>query len=233
MAKRETVVDTIDEKTAWEETTKLFADQSFKFGSHWSFNFRNDPKRLGFVLSRYKFASKMLGKRRHILELGCSDGIGTTILAENSERYMGVDLDEPSLRAAQANLQDEKYQFLFDDFMGKEYGSFDGVVSLDVVEHILPEHEAQYFETIYKNITDDGICVIGTPNVTSSSYASKASELGHVNLFSQERLVETLKKHFHQVFPFGINDEIMHTGFGSMAHYLVCVACHKKEVKDD
>ncbi|MBF5059055.1 class I SAM-dependent methyltransferase [Candidatus Neptunochlamydia vexilliferae] len=217
-------MDTIDEKT------KLFADQSFKFGPHWSFNFRNDPKRLGFVLSRYKFSSKILGKRRHILELGCSDGIGATLLAQNSSKYMGIDLDEPALKAAQDNLQEDKYTFLFDDFMGKNYGLFDGVVSLDVVEHILPEHEALYFDTIYQNMTEDGVCVIGTPNVTAAPYASKASQLGHVNLFSQQRLTDTLKKYFHQVLPFGINDEVMHTGFGSMAHYIVCVACHKKEV---
>lgn len=71
--------------------------------------------------------------------------------------------------------------------------------------------------------------MIGTPNITASPYASKASELGHVNLFTQERLISKLKESFHQVLPFGINDEIVHTGFSSMAHYLVCVACHKNK----
>ncbi|MCB1085252.1 MAG: class I SAM-dependent methyltransferase [Chlamydiia bacterium] len=226
-------METVDEKKAWEETTKLFKCGTFKFGPHWSFNFRNDPKRLGFVLSRYKFAAKMLGKREGVLELGCSDGIGATILAENAEKYVGIDLDEPALKAAKENLDEDKFVFKFDDFMGKTYGKFDGVVSLDVVEHILPEFEAQYFETIYSNITESGICVVGTPNITSAPYASKASHLGHVNMFSHERLITTMKKYFHQVFPFGMNDEIMHTGYAPMAHYIFCVACHKKEVKDD
>ncbi|QVL57840.1 MAG: methyltransferase domain-containing protein [Simkaniaceae bacterium] len=216
----------LDEKSAWDATTKLFADQSYKFGPHWSFNFRNDPKRLGFVLSRYKFSSKMLGNRSHILELGCSDGIGTSILAENTQKYTGVDLDGPALEGAKTNFAE--HSFIHDDFMGKTYGSFDGVVSLDVVEHILPEYENLYFETVVKNLTSNGIAVIGTPNITASPYASKASELGHVNLFTQERLISKLKESFHQVLPFGINDEIVHTGFSSMAHYLVCVACHKK-----
>lgn len=223
----------IDEKTAWEETTKLFSNHAYTFGPHWSFNFRNDPKRLGFVLSRYKFSSKMLGKRKSILELGCSDGIGTTILAENTEAYMGVDLDRPALEAAKGNLHDPRFIFKHDDFMGKTYGEFDGVVSLDVVEHILPEFEKIYFETVYANLSENGICVIGTPNITSAPYASKASQLGHVNMFTQDRLVETMKRYFHQVFPFGMNDEMMHTGFGSMAHYILCVGCHKKEVSHD
>lgn len=216
----------LDEKSAWDATTKLFANQSYKFGPHWSFNFRNDPKRLGFVLSRYKFSSKMLGKRNHILELGCSDGIGTSILAENTQNYTGVDLDGPALEGAKVNFSE--HTFIHDDFMGKTYGTFDGVVSLDVVEHILPEFEDQYFETVVKNLSKNGIAVIGTPNITASPYASKASELGHVNLFTQDRLIHKLKESFHQVLPFGINDEIVHTGFSSMAHYLICVACHKK-----
>ena len=42
----------LDEKSAWNATTKLLVKESYKFGPHWSFNFRNDPKRLAFVLSR-------------------------------------------------------------------------------------------------------------------------------------------------------------------------------------
>ncbi|MCB1072324.1 MAG: class I SAM-dependent methyltransferase [Chlamydiales bacterium] len=216
----------LDEKSAWNATTELLVKESYKFGPHWSFNFRNDPKRLGFVLSRYKFSSKILGRRSHILELGCSDGIGTSILAENAKQYTGVDLDKPAVEIAKINFKD--HTFIHDDFMGNTYGTFDGVVSLDVVEHILPEYEDLYFETVVKNLSDKGIAVIGTPNITASPYASKASELGHVNLFSQQRLINKLKESFHNVFPFGINDEIVHTGYSPMAHYLICVACHKK-----
>ncbi len=218
------------EKQVWEETTAMLGNSHFSFGPHWSFNFKNDPKRLGFVLSRYKFAAKMLGQRKHILELGCSDGIGVPILAEKTLQYSGVDLDGPSLLVSKQNLSSSKYTFIHDDFMGKTYGEFDGIVSLDVIEHILPEYEDLYFQTILNNLTENGICVIGTPNITAAPYASKASEMGHVNLYSQERLKTELKKYFHQVFPFGMNDETMHTGFGSMAHYLICVACHKKGV---
>ncbi|NRA90365.1 MAG: class I SAM-dependent methyltransferase, partial [Simkaniaceae bacterium] len=147
----------VDEKTAWDETTKLLDTPSYKFGPHWSFNFRNDPKRLGFVLSRYKFAAKILGSRTRVLELGCSDGIGSTVIAERADQYLGIDLDQKALESAELNLTDEKFSFKFDDFMGKTYGTFDGVVSLDVVEHILPEFETIYFDTIYHNLSDNGI----------------------------------------------------------------------------
>lgn len=216
------------EKQLWNQVTDLFGNYSVTWDDHWSYNFRNDPKRLGFVLARYKFAAKMGSKNRSVLELGCGEGIGATILAEQAHHYTGVDLDEKAIVSGKRNLPEEDFTFIYEDFMGKKFGTFQTVVSLDVVEHIFPEHEEIYFETISKNLVPNGITIIGTPNITAASYASEASNLGHVNLFSQERLKTTLEKHFHNVFSFGLNDELMHTGFAPMAHYLLCVACNKR-----
>lgn len=222
-------MDERSEKQAWQQVTELLGNHSVTWGDHWSYNFRNDPKRLGFVLARYKFAAKMGSKNRTVLELGCGEGIGATLLAEEALNYTGVDLDDKAIAYGKMNLPEEKFTFIYDDFMGKKIGNFQTIVSLDVVEHIFPEHEEIYFETIAKNLTEDGIAIIGTPNVTSAPYASVASQLGHVNLFSQERLKSTLERYFHNVFPFGLNDELMHTGFAAMSHYIICLACNRRE----
>lgn len=220
-----------NEKEAWEQTAEMLGNYSVTWSDHWSYNFRNDPKRLAFVLARYKFAAKMGSSQRSILELGCGEGIGAPILAEFALSYTGVDLDEAAISGARGNFQADlpKYRFIYEDFMGKTFGSYDSVVSLDVVEHIYPEHEALYFETIMDNLNERGIAIVGTPNITAAPYASEASELGHVNLFSQKRLKEALERYFHNVFPFGINDEILHTGYAPMAHYIICVACNRRK----
>src|SRR5579872_3070505 len=125
-----------EEKDIWLETKEMFQDFRFRFGEHWTYNFRNDPKRLAFVLSRYKFSAKMAcANGKSVLELGCSEGIGATILAEPSLDYTGVDLDLSAIQAAKQNFTEQRFAFIYDDFMGKRYGSFDTVVSLDVVEH--------------------------------------------------------------------------------------------------
>lgn len=216
------------EKEVWDQTAEMLGDYRVKFSDHWTYNFKNDPKRLGFVLSRYKFAAKMASKKRSVLELGCGEGIGATLLAEEAVNYTGVDLDKEAIMTAKENIKSDKFTFIYDDFMGKHFGSFQSVVSLDVVEHIYPEHENVYFQTIWGNLADDGIAVVGTPNITAAPYASKASNLGHVNLFSQERLKGTMERYFHNVFPFGMNDETLHTGFHAMSHYIFCVGCFKK-----
>jgi hypothetical protein len=46
-----------------------------------------------------------------------------------------------------------------------------------------------------------------------------------VNLKTHKELRELGLKHFHNVFMFGMNDEVVHTGYGPMCHFLwaLCV----------
>lgn len=215
------------ESSLWQGVKDLIGDRAVTLGNHWSFNLRNDPKRLPFVLSRYKFAARMACRGRSVLELGCSEGIGTPILAEFATSYTGVDMDGPAVAAAQRNFPAENRTFLADDFLNKSYGCFGAVVSLDVVEHIVPEIEDQYFDTVAMNLDSEGIAIIGTPNKTSEAYASPMSKAGHVNVFDGPHLMKAMRRVFHNVFPFAINDEVVHTGYSPMCHYLVYVGCNK------
>jgi len=221
------------EKEAWETVKKMLGDRRIALGNHWAYNFRNDPKRLGFVLSRYKFAAKMAAKGRRVLELGCSEGMGAPMIAEFARNYTGVDMDADAIRVAERNWAGERMRFVEDDFLGKVYGTFDAVVSFDVVEHVVPESESLFFDTVHRNLDDDGIAVIGTPNVAAAAHASEASAAGHVNLFSAERLKAAMQTLFHNTFIFCVNDEIVHTGFWPMAHYLIGVGCYKREQRTE
>ncbi len=213
----------------WQQVRNHFGGPDWKLGRHWSYNLAVDPKRLGFVLSRYKFAAKMADCGGDMLELGCSEGIGTAILAESARCYTGVDLDAEAIFAARQNWNSPSVRFVEEDFLGKVYGRFDSVVSLDVVEHIATEEEDRFFSTIVRNLAEDGIVVIGTPNQTAGIYASKASQEGHINLYTANRLRATIGRFFHTVFLFGMNDEIVHVGFEAMSHYLLAVACNPKD----
>jgi SAM-dependent methyltransferase len=197
-------------------------------GRVWSFNLLTDPKRLAFVLARYQFAAKMTGRNKRVLELGCSEGIGTPILAEFAAQYTGVDMDASAIATASENWESGQCRFIEADFLGREFGNFDSIVSLDVIEHIYPEYEPLFFQTVAQNLGEDGICLIGTPNVTSSPYASVGSQRGHVNLYDAGRFEAAMRTVFHNVFMFGLNDEVLHTGFAPMAHYLMALGCSKR-----
>jgi 2-polyprenyl-3-methyl-5-hydroxy-6-metoxy-1,4-benzoquinol methylase len=219
-----------DEKATWDSVKEMLGDHSVKLSKHWSFNLRNDPKRLAFVLARYKFAARLGTKGRSVLELGCSEGMGAVILAEAATRYAGVDLDDDAIATAKANWTDPKFEFHLEDFLSKPqpYGAFDTVVSLDVIEHIEADVDERFFEAIVRNLGPQGMAIVGTPNITSVPYASPASQAGHVNMFSAERLAERMREHFVNVFSFGMNDEVLHTGYSPMCHYIFAVGCTKR-----
>ena len=80
----------------------------------------------------------------------------------------------------------------------------------------------------HASLNSSGVIVIGTPNVTAEQYASKHSQTGHVNLKSHKTLRALCQDFFHNVFMFSMNDEVVHTGYHSMAHYLWAVCAHPK-----
>jgi len=219
-----------NEKEAWEKVEGMLGEEQISLAKHWSFNILNDPKRLAFVLSRYKFAGKIGCANRSVIELGCSEGLGGVILAEKASSYCGVDYDDDAVSVAKTNWTGPKYSFIQDDFLGKSYGTFQTAVSLDVIEHIELEYEDLFFQTLSDNLVSNGRCIVGTPNKTSEVYASEPSKAGHVNVYTYDRLKAATQRYFKNVFMFGINDEIVHTGFHAMCHYIVAVGCTKKEV---
>jgi hypothetical protein len=81
-----------------------------------------------------------------------------------------------------------------------------------------------------KALTDDGVMILGTPNVTADRYASEHARRGHINLFDADRLRALGLRHFEQVFSFSANDEMIHTGFSPMAHYLLVVCAVPRRV---
>jgi 2-polyprenyl-3-methyl-5-hydroxy-6-metoxy-1,4-benzoquinol methylase len=216
------------EREAWERVKGMLGDRPVALGRHWSYNLRNDPKRLPFVLSRYKFAARMASAGRRVLELGCSEAIGAPILAETADHYTGIDADEEAIEAARVNWRGPAFEFVAGDFLEQRLGVFDSVVSLDVVEHIETERESRFFDTVEEHLVDEGIAVIGTPNATAEAYQSEASRIGHVNLFDARRLEDRMRERFRFVFLFGANDEVVHTGFAPMCHYLIAVGCRPR-----
>lgn len=212
----------------WDQIRKLIEGQNVELGPYFGHQIRNSPRHLLFTLSRYKFAARMLpqNEKIRVLEIGCSEGVGTMMLGENGHNITAIDADDIAVSHARKVFADKAHlTFKSGNFIGQKLGTFDAAVSLDVIEHIDQKEEDAFIETIKANLTPEGMCIIGTPNDAATQYASKASQIGHINMFMADRLTALLKKHFVHVFPFGMNDEMVHTGFYPMCHYLMAIAC--------
>lgn len=212
----------------WTDIAKSFGEKEVSLGVQWSYNLRNDPKRLAFVLSRAKFAAKLIGHGKSVLEIGCGEGICAPILAEATAAYAGLDYDEEAVLSAKRNFSlSSKMKFHHADVLreGLFLGKFDAVVTFDVLEHIDTQYEACFFQTITRHLHPDGVALVGTPNIAAFEHASPISRQGHINNFSHDRLRTALEQYFETVFMFGANDEVIHTGFPAMTHYLLGLAC--------
>ena len=103
-----------------------------------------------------------------------------------------------------------------------------GSIALDVLEHIEPAKEHVFLTNMVKSLSAHGIAVLGMPSLESQAYASPNSKAGHVNCKSLPDFKATMEKYFHTVLMFCMNDEVVHTGYHKMAHYLFAVGCDQK-----
>ena len=181
-----------------------------------------DPKRLAFVLARYKFVARMLEGRARVLEVGCADGFGSRIVRQHVGWLTAIDIDLKSIDEAKAaNGVRWAVDFNLHDIMCSPMPDFDAVYALDVLEHIAPENEWQFLHHLRQSAP---VAVIGMPSLESQRYASELSRAGHVNCQSGPELKKALERHWPQVFMFSMSDEVVHTGFQPMAHYLLALA---------
>ncbi len=187
---------------------------------------RSDPKHLAFVLSRYKFCAKMLDGKQMVLEVGCGDALGLPLVAQAVGRVIAVDWDRRQLdgNAERLSHLDNVGYALHDFNEGPMDMRVDAIYWVDVIEHLEPEREGTVIENLVACLNPGGVLITGTPNLSAADYASPQSKIHHINLKTLDSLRDLMREHFENVFMFGMNDEVLHTGFGPMSHYLWSVA---------
>lgn len=219
----------------WREVRATDTPVKLTFGPNLVDRFLGDPKRVAFFLGRYAFAAKMLTDCETILDVGCGAGEGTlTFLQDtNAQDILGIDFDETLIAYANQELlaalvqsrpQDvERIEFLHADFLEHSGSGFAGLACLDVIEHVDPEQSDKFIARLAQSLHPNGIAVIGTPNGYAAHLGSAHSQLGHINNLTPEGFRESLKKHFSNIFLFGMNDATLHTGHPSLWHYILAI----------
>lgn len=211
-----------DSKALWHEVHQQIPRYDIKLGTASAATYVSDARMIAFMAARYKFVGKMLQGTRCALEVGCGDGFGAPLVAQSVGRLLCTDIHHGTLDDCRQRLSVFKnIEFQYADFRQGPFGEkVDATFSVDVLEHIDPAEEEAFMRNVAASLNEHGICIVGTPNITAEKYASPNSRLGHINLKSHETLRALTARHFHNVFMFSMNDEVLHTGFLPMAHYL-------------
>ncbi len=190
----------------------------------------DDPRRLTFMLSRYKFVAKMLAGKNKAAEIGCGDAFGSRIVLQEVNQLHVYDIDPIFIQDIK-NRTDAKWLMdanIHDILTGPLSQKYDAIYSLDVIEHIANTKEHLYMNHIVQSLLPHGVVIIGAPTLESQNYASPQSKAGHINCKSGNDYKSFFQQYFHHVFIFSMNDEVVHTGFYPMAHYLFALCCEAK-----
>lgn len=201
---------------------------SARMGPMASEAWERDPKHLLFTLARYKFVAKMLAGRKRVLEVGCGDAFATRIVRQTVGSLIAIDFDPVMIDAART-VQSSAWPVelrthdLLADGPVDEPDGFDGAYALDVLEHVPHSGEVSFLSELIASLTSHAVLIIGMPSIESQRYASAISRAGHVNCKTGPELAELMGRWFPTVLSFSMNDEVVHTGFHGMAHYLFAV----------
>lgn len=190
-----------------------------------------DPKRLVFTLARYKFVAKMLTGKQQVAEIGCGDGFGSRIVRQEVGNLLITDYDSYFIEKfkQQASEQWPIDSKTHDILAAPLPFKMDAIYSLDVLEHINADVESLFLTNVCHSLKNNGCAIIGMPSLESQTYASPGSREGHVNCKSGNQLQALLLQYFEHVFLFSMNDEVVHTGFSKMAHYLLALCISPKK----
>ncbi len=193
---------------------------------------QDDPRRLLFVLSRYKFVARMFSGMRKVLEVGCADAFGTRIVRQAVPHVVATDFDSIFIERNKARPEPQwTIDYRVHDMMaGPLPEAFDGVYAVDVIEHIPASDERTFVGNLVGSLHEHGVLLLGTPSLESQAYASPPSKAGHVNCKDARGLRTLVEPFFHNLFSFSMNDEVVHTGFPAMAHYLWVLACGRRNL---
>lgn len=194
-------------------------------------NWHEDPRRMVFVMSRYKFVSKMLSGRNRVLEIGCGDAWPVRIVLQEVKSVHGIDIDPVFIDDANDRM-DPKWPFtvaVHDMTSGPvPEGPFDAAYSLDVLEHIPKPLEEKFLQNVVASLSATAPLIVGMPSLQSQQYASPLSKIGHINCKDAPEFKVLMEKYFHSVFMFSMNDEVVHTGYHPMAQYYFALCAHKR-----
>jgi glycosyltransferase involved in cell wall biosynthesis/ubiquinone/menaquinone biosynthesis C-methylase UbiE len=105
----------------------------------------------------------------HILDVGCSQGIGPILLARQGKTVLGVDISQQAVDEAKVELEKEndsvkeKVDFIVSDFLELdiEKNQFETITITEVLEHLY--HPEEFITKAYDLLKEDGRLIVTVP----------------------------------------------------------------------
>jgi len=156
---------------------------------------------------RYLFAEQLV-RDKHVLDLACGEGYGSTLLAQSSKTVIGLDKDSKSIiNALKKYLRDNLFFLVgsVTDIPIKGKDIFDIIVSFETIEHLDKELHRGLLDEVKRLLRKSGIFLISTPNRSFCGDSNLFKNEFHLKEYYDYEFKEFLGSYFRHVLLLGHN----------------------------
>lgn len=114
-------------------------------------------------LFAYEYTRGVLNNSSRVLEVGCGEGYGTSVLSQGVGEITGLDLEQKVIDAANQSYGSHncRYKVFDGSHIPFSDGEFDAVVSFQVIEHV-PD-DVSFLAEISRVLKPGGVLFLATP----------------------------------------------------------------------
>ncbi len=155
-------------------------------------------------MAAYRKALEYIEGRR-VLEIGCGEGVGASVLAEKAASVVAVDYSEEALKAARKKHGANHIEFRKMRVPPIEFAdsSLDAVVCFQMIEHL--EKPEELISEIKRVVREDAPAMLATVNKEETPSPNPY----HLHEFTAREFESLLKAHFDSVDIYGVfGDEL-------------------------
>ena len=156
------------------------------------------------LLKAYYAAKPYLAGK--LLEIGCGEGRGISILEKEVSEYIALDRHQPIINRLKAQYPDVKFLHkIVPPFDGMSDNEFDVVIAFQVIEHI--KNDQLFLKEIHRILKKGGKAVITTPNIKKTLTRNP----WHIREYTANQLYDLAYPIFDQIEQKGItgNEKVM------------------------
>ncbi len=148
------------------------------------------------LLKAYHAAAPMVSGAT--LELGCGEGRGVGIIAENADSYLALDKIPEVINKLTTQFPDLEFRQAVFPPVALPDASFDAIVSFQVIEHI--KDDELFIKELRRLLKPGGKAIITTPN----NKMTLSRNPWHIREYTADTLEALAKKYFDKVEMKGI-----------------------------